>query len=856
MVAAAFALLACNKEKDTNVEPVQGNTIHFTATIAAPGGDATKTTYTEDGTSINVAWKVDDQIALVHNGVVDKATVTAVNTDGSATIEATITGTPSDNDDVYLAYPAEAVDSATPADGLHFTPSLTCFNKVKGQDGTLAFIQNNIDFRMGAGKLAVSGTDASLKGSVSIPSIICIWKLTLQDESSIPLAATKLSVNYGVYPQAVATSATGKSEYYLCVVPSFIPNATADLTIEATVGSDTYTYTKTGGAALVAGKYYQSTVTLSQQAILKVTLNDIANATPVTSFKSLSVSDGTTTYTATLPSESYGNVVSLSIPATAAGKNYTFIATDSADKQYWGYMIGAGAFEADKTYQTTVNLEIYNEKVYVDLGLSKKWANINETAASTIVATYDGTQWAFSDNTHSHDNWPQHSSATSGDFSDLINGTTQSWIVFPNDVAGYAFKSTNNHFIFLPAAGGYGGDDAGGLGRYWSGASGDGYYALLLFFSEGGDSYVSNSLVGNKFSVRLVCDAAAGGSSLVTGITLNKTATSIQVGSTETLSVTAVTPSDATDQTVTWSSSAESVATVTSAGVVTAVAAGTATITATANDGSKVSASCTVTVVPVGALSGKFSVSATKQVHFSKGNLQAKIGEIASYTATASEWRFAENQYRYIDSFAANDWVDLFSWVGTSATNDTYGLITFDSNSEEYHGNKTGDDGEILKTDWGTAAKANIGDNWYTLSKDEWSYLFNDRTGTCYCKAQVAGKSGVVLFPDNYSGTAPASPNTVNAAYTTNSWSAADWSSMETAGCVFLPAAGYRDGASVYNAGLDGGYWSSTPGEDDADYAYSLLFSVKYVNSGSDDYRYYGHSVRLVCDAPAEVVAE
>ncbi len=306
MVAAAFALLACNKEKDTNVEPVQGNTIHFTATIAAPGGDATKTTYTEDGTSINVAWKVDDQIALVHNGVVDKATVTAVNTDGSATIEATITGTPSDNDDVYLAYPAEAVDSATPADGLHFTPSLTCFNKVKGQDGTLAFIQNNIDFRMGAGKLAVSGTDASLKGSVSIPSIICIWKLTLQDESSIPLAATKLSVNYGVYPQAVATSATGKSEYYLCVVPSFIPNATADLTIEATVGSDTYTYTKTGGAALVAGKYYQSTVTLSQQAILKVTLNDIANATPVTSFKSLSVSDGTTTYTATLPSESYG----------------------------------------------------------------------------------------------------------------------------------------------------------------------------------------------------------------------------------------------------------------------------------------------------------------------------------------------------------------------------------------------------------------------------------------------------------------------------------------------------------------------------------------------------------------------
>ena len=82
----------------------------------------------------------------------------------------------------------------------------------------------------------------------------------------------------------------------------------------------------------------------------------------------------------------------------------------------------------------------------------------------------------------------------------------------------------------------------------------------------------------------------------VTAITLNKTATTITAGQTETLSVSSVTPDDATDQTVTWSSDAESVATVDADGKVTAVALGTANITATANDGSGVTATCAVTV--------------------------------------------------------------------------------------------------------------------------------------------------------------------------------------------------------------------------------------------------------------------
>lgn len=80
-----------------------------------------------------------------------------------------------------------------------------------------------------------------------------------------------------------------------------------------------------------------------------------------------------------------------------------------------------------------------------------------------------------------------------------------------------------------------------------------------------------------------------------TGISLNKTETSIQRGGTETLTAT-VTPNNATDRTVTWSSSDPTVATVSSSGVVTALKVGSAKITATTNDGTNLSAYCTVYV--------------------------------------------------------------------------------------------------------------------------------------------------------------------------------------------------------------------------------------------------------------------
>ena len=95
-IAAATLMMAACSSEDTalNNSPQQGRKVHFTATIAAPGGNAgTRTEYTEvtENKKITVAWKVGDEIALVHDKVMDVVKVKTVNADGSATIDGTIT---------------------------------------------------------------------------------------------------------------------------------------------------------------------------------------------------------------------------------------------------------------------------------------------------------------------------------------------------------------------------------------------------------------------------------------------------------------------------------------------------------------------------------------------------------------------------------------------------------------------------------------------------------------------------------------------------------------------------------------------------------------------------------------------
>ena len=99
-----------------------------------------------------------------------------------------------------------------------------------------------------------------------------------------------------------------------------------------------------------------------------------------------------------------------------------------------------------------------------------------------------------------------------------------------------------------------------------------------------------------------------------TGVSLNKTsATLTSKGATLQLTAT-VSPSNATDKSVTWASSNTNVATVSSNGLVTAVGNGTATIIVTTKTGSK-TATCAVTVniIPTGVSLNKTSATLTSK---------------------------------------------------------------------------------------------------------------------------------------------------------------------------------------------------------------------------------------------------
>jgi hypothetical protein len=66
---------------------------------------------------------------------------------------------------------------------------------------------------------------------------------------------------------------------------------------------------------------------------------------------------------------------------------------------------------------------------------------------------------------------------------------------------------------------------------------------------------------------------------------------------------------------------------------------------------------------------------------------------------------------------------------------------------------------------------------------------------------------------------------------------------------LFLPAAGYCNGTSLYNAGGDGNYWSRSTNSGSPGSAYALYFGGGSPSTGSDP-RYSGRSVRPVLVLP------
>ena len=187
--------------------------------------------------------------------------------------------------------------------------------------------------------------------------------------------------------------------------------------------------------------------------------------------------------------------------------------------------------------------------------------------------------------------------------------------------------------------------------------------------------------------------------------------------------------------------------------------------------------------------SGIFSVAADKQIEFAPGNLQFHTGD--------STWRFASQQYNYVGKQNIElgnpefkGWIDMFGWSSES----TYFGVNPSNDNNTYTG-------EFV--DWGTLFE---GEDWYTLSKEEWKYLLEQRTNAKNLQqvAMLDTTLGILLFPDNWTTPEGCTPKDMTYQYEEEEYqdynygyklyTLDQWTKLEAAGAIFLPAAGRRTG--------------------------------------------------------------
>lgn len=257
-------------------------------------------------------------------------------------------------------------------------------------------------------------------------------------------------------------------------------------------------------------------------------------------------------------------------------------------------------------------------------------------------------------------------------------------------------------------------------------------------------------------------------------------------------------------------------------------------------------------------IKGKFSVSSTKQVYFSKGNLRA------NYNGSSWAWSFAPYQWSHIGSATANTningngtvstngTVDLFGW----STSQTYLGIHNSTNNNDYRGDfvEWGSHADVTKT---------IGTGWRTMTSSEWRYLISTRTTTSgirYCKAKVGEHFGLIVLPDDWNTDNytlvdynETSNRDFNDGAINNKISLDDWANkFEAHGAVFLPTTGQRNTGNVIDA-PNGRlyYWSSTSGPNtsgESANAVRMTIAGTWFKTDEAGGRRFGYSVRLVRD--------
>lgn len=272
------------------------------------------------------------------------------------------------------------------------------------------------------------------------------------------------------------------------------------------------------------------------------------------------------------------------------------------------------------------------------------------------------------------------------------------------------------------------------------------------------------------------------------------------------------------------------------------------------------------TVISDGALPGEFTVNADgRKVNFSQGNLQ--------YQASTNTWRFAEHQYDYVGdathgnvyenevkcdnaniSSTYSGWIDLFGWAtsGNGSSGTAYQPWSTSTTNSDYGPAISSGEWTAANSDWGVVNAAQLGSGWRTLTHSEWAFLINSRTNASNLRtfATVNGVVGLILMPDGWTANGVSLTITTNN-YTSNNLSLAQWSTLESQGCVFLPSDGYRGGNNGTTLDLvqdHGSYWSSTAASGNTPHAYYLDVKTSGLDPNYQNNRHIGLSVRLVSE--------
>ncbi|GEM_PF-2954917 len=267
-----------------------------------------------------------------------------------------------------------------------------------------------------------------------------------------------------------------------------------------------------------------------------------------------------------------------------------------------------------------------------------------------------------------------------------------------------------------------------------------------------------------------------------------------------------------------------------------------------------------------------FTVSADgKKVEFSPGNLQAVI--LRANSAQSARWQFADNQYDYPSranydpySAAAGTTVDLFMHPESSNGDFAFGLPIRNGYSPQTF--NFADWGEHLNIYPNSTSSTPYPPNTYrTLKQEELVCLLKTREsgatvgGTNNARYSLVKllmadgtttRAGLLIYPDGFTwdaNTMGAVPNVNSSTVATVPYTLAQFAAMESAGVIFLPAAGfcyYGHGYDFVNS--NGYYWAAGVLSDNSLGAHSLYFNMGLMQADYNSYRYYGHAVRLVKD--------